>query len=291
MEEEKLRKIAAFEEMLSKYDKEDKIISSLEAYESLKDEKEPFTIKSGFPRLDELIGGFQCGELIIISGETKHGKTTLCQTLTENIAKQKINCLWFSYEMPKRQFLSKFSELPLFYLPRLLKSRSLGWIETRIWEAKIKANIKAVFIDHLHYLVDMEKLRNPSIEIGSIVRRLKRMAIKHNIVIFLICHTTKVASYQEPTYQDIRDSSFIAQESDGVFMIRRLDEPDRSRLTISIHRRTGIRKKAIILVYYNNHLYEEEAEAKKTQQALHALDGYKSNSKVAESSRIGGTEP
>src|SRR3990167_2250336 len=222
------QKLAQIEEKLASYEGEDKVISSSEMKQILEDNPvNVVSFKSGFGQIDALTEGFEGGELTIVTGATKMGKTTFCQTITKNIADDGVRSLWFSYEMPVRQFLAKFGDnLPIFYLPQELKGRIIPWVESRIWEAKLKYDIKAVFIDHLHFLVDLAKLRNPSLEIGAIVRGIKRIAMAHNIVIFLIAHLTKVKFDQEPTIDTVRDSSFIIQDSDSVLMIYRLKSQD-----------------------------------------------------------------
>ena len=127
----------------------------------------------------------------------------------------------FTFEVPARQFFSQFPELPRFYLPQKLKAHALPWIEERIQESFAKYRTRVVFLDHLHYLFDMARVKSPSIEIGTVIRRLKTMAVDMGLCIFLLCHTTKGKSDEEPSYESIRDSSFVSQESDCVLMISR----------------------------------------------------------------------
>jgi len=197
------------------------------------------------PSLDKYCDGFRDGELIVISGLTKHGKTLLAQSLTITFTKQQEFPLWFTYEVPARQFLSQFPELPLFYLPTKLKAHALNWIEDRIRESFEKYRTRVVFLDHLHYLFDMARVRSPSIEIGTVIRKLKTLAVELGLCIFLLCHTTKGKSDENPTYESIRDSSFVAQESDCVLMIKRCPEMGETSAKISVefHRRTGILEK------------------------------------------------
>ena len=88
-------------------------------------------VKSFVPSLDDAIDHFQEGELITISGPTKSGKTLFAQTLTQAFIKQQYFPLWFSYEVPVRQFLSQFHELPMIFLPGKLKANALDWFEER----------------------------------------------------------------------------------------------------------------------------------------------------------------
>jgi len=237
----------AFDE-LQKYEGADRVISSHEMKESLKSKPEVPRVKLNFPSLDKKMEGLEPGELNVISGPTKEGKTTLAQTFTANLIKKDIKSLWFTYELPAKQFLEKFPELPLFYLPRQLPSYALEWIEKKIIEAKLKYGVKAVFIDHLHYLVPFSKVVNMSLVIGGVMRELKRLAREHEVMIFLIAHTQKIKINQEPSLSDIRDSSFISQEADFVLMIWRLYEKDKKgdlistnqgKIKLAANRRTG----------------------------------------------------
>ena len=80
-----------------------------------------------FTALAQFIEGFYGGELTVLTGPTKNGKTLLAQTLTHHFAQDNIKCLWFSYEVPARQFLAQFGEdLPLFWLPDQLKAKDIN---------------------------------------------------------------------------------------------------------------------------------------------------------------------
>jgi len=242
---------------LKEYDGEDKVISAHEMALSFR-EKDQFTInvKSGIPSLDAYCEGFRDGELITISGKTKNGKTLLAQTLSQNFSALNPP-LWFSFEVPARQFLSQFGEMPFIFMPAKLKAHAMDWIEERIMESFAKYNTRIVFIDHLHYLFDIQKSKNPSLDIGAIIRRLKSIAVANEFVIFLLCHTSKSKDESE-SYESIRDSSFVAQESDCVIMVKRTPEEGDSyaRARIEFHRRTGVMEKVVFLQKQGNYLVE-----------------------------------
>jgi len=212
-----------FERALKEYRGKDEVISFQSYKQLLEGKQEPiWRVKSNIPTLDDLIGGFQEGNLIVVTAPTGQGKTTFCQTLTRNFADNGVRCLWFSYEVPPREFLEKFGEnLPVAYLPKALVSRTMIWIERKIVEAIAKYQTKVVFIDHLHYLLDLSKVKNASLEIGAIMRELKLMALKYNIVIFIVAHMTKTRFEDKVGLEDIRDSSFISQEADYVIVLWR----------------------------------------------------------------------
>jgi len=252
----------------AEYSGEDQVISSHEMMFKLKEKPESVVnVKSFIPSLDNAIDGFREGELIVISGPTKMGKSLLGQSLTASFIKQQYYPLWFSYEVPVRQFLNQFRELPLIYLPQKLKAHALPWFEDRVMESFEKYHTRIIFCDHLHYLIDLARVRNPSIEIGQIIRRLKTLAVSGEFIIFLLCHTTKGASEESLSFESIRDSSFISQESDSVFMIKRTPEKGETsaRLRVEFHRRTGVMEKVINLIKADGYLYEkEEIEERKS---------------------------
>lgn len=61
----------------------------------------PRVVKTGFPSLDRLIGGFEKGELITLGGYSGGGKTTLALNIATQIAQAGGNVLYFSLEMTK----------------------------------------------------------------------------------------------------------------------------------------------------------------------------------------------
>ena len=230
-EEIKLATLTREYEILSVYDKDDRVISSEEALKELKADglKPIFKIKSDIPKLDELIGDFRSGQVIVISAPTGQGKTTFAQTLTYSFSEQKTNCIWFSYEVGLEDFMEKMPNAPIFYLPRRIKQNSLSWVEMRIKESIVKYDAKVVFIDHLHYLLEMQKMaeaKSISLLVGMMMRELKKIALENEIIIFLISHMRKV-KYEEnalPDIDDLRDSSFVGQEADMVLFLHRIVE-------------------------------------------------------------------
>ena len=244
---------------LREYSGEDRIISSTEMLLSMKDQPETLIkVKGNIPSLDQAVDGFRGGELYVISGPTKSGKTLLAISLTNSFCRQQFQPLWFTFEVPARQFLGQFPEPPFIYLPARLRAHAMTWLEDRVMEAFEKYHTRIIFIDHLHYLFDLAQTRNPSIEIGQVIRRLKTLAVTQDFIIFLLCHTTKGKSEVNLSYESIRDSSFISQESDCVLMIKRMPDlgPTLAGLSVEFHRRTGVIERMIKLVKVDGLLRE-----------------------------------
>ena len=242
------------------YDGPDKIVSSIEMDMMMQEKPGALvTVYSKIPGLDKACEGFQTGELISISGPTKNGKTLLAQTLTVAFIKQQQHPLWFSYEVSARQFLSQFQDLPLFYMPQKNNPHVFRWLEERMDEAFVKYNTRIIFIDHLHYIFDLMRSRNASIDIGVVIRKLKGICTEREFLVFLLAHTTKGSADRELDYNSIRDSSFVGQESDCAIMIKRTpteDHPNYAKASVEFHRRTGVMQQMVFLEKQNAHLVE-----------------------------------
>ena len=179
---------------------------------------------SKIPLLDEMTDGFQAGQLVVMSGATGNGKSQFLQSLTRNFSEQNVPCLWFSYEMPVLELAQRFGdEVPSIAIPNKNVESSMDWLKIRILEGISKFGSRIIFIDHLHYLLDLKSLQgvNTSIAIGSMMRELKKFALETETTIFLVSHLAKTKIDENPTIADLRDSSFVAQEADIVMIIWR----------------------------------------------------------------------
>ncbi|MHC4266930.1 MAG: DnaB-like helicase C-terminal domain-containing protein [Planctomycetota bacterium] len=193
----------------------------------------------------------------------KSGKTLICQTIDRGFWKNGCRSLWLQYEVTPRQFVSSFPEsisLDMTFTPKKMKAHALEWARDKILEALGKYGITTVFIDHLHFLFDMGKIRNASLEIGQVIRYLKFLAVELNIVIFLLCHLRKTELDKEPTDMDFRDSSLISQESDvGMLIWRVKDNDNQAWLKVCYSRRTGTWEKKIPLIKHSDGLLVEKS--------------------------------
>lgn len=220
-----------------------------------------------FPTLDKRIEGFAPGELVVVTGATGCGKTLFSQTLTRDFCEAGVNNLWFTFEVPPRFFLPKFARSGAdlqFYLPEHLTPYSIDWLCNVVKRGKDELGIQVVFIDHLHYIFDVSRLVNASLDIGMVVRTLKRLCVDNEIIIFLCAHTTKsrVESSDDIGLHRIRDSSLVAQEADTVVFVHRsvsdngLSSTLNSLIKVCKARRTGDMGTVIETVKLNAYLAE-----------------------------------
>jgi len=267
MKPDELDELIAAEERLKNYHGEDEVIACNELLDLLHargQEVHPFELKPGFPGLDNSIKHFLGGELVVISGPTKHGKTLLAQTFTRNFSDQNHIGAWFSYEVPAYQFLQQFgNRLPSFVMPKTLKDNSLSWIFERVHEAKMKFGIKYAVFDNTHNMINLTT-NNLSQVMGEFLKAVKKMALRFNITIFLLHHLTKIKLGDEDTIDSslLRDSSLVAQTADTVMFVWRdkdiILNPNRGYVKITENRRYGIMNHVVPIIKIGNFLEESE---------------------------------
>lgn len=211
------------EELLAQYNGEDKVISSFDILEQLKDNPLPTAIPTGHPKLDEIIKGFYPGQHIIFSAPPKSGKTSFILDL---IARMKYSnpCL-LPLEQSGEELVTMLKErsleIPLFYAPKSNKRPTLDWITKRITEAVVKYDSRVVFIDHFGYIKPNDGNQAQHLAIIDIMQELRSIAKQLNISIVSIVHVRKINPVDPPSIEDLYGGAGYLQEADTVVMMWR----------------------------------------------------------------------
>lgn len=181
---------------------------------------------SSFNAFEEQLEGIETGEVVVISGHAKNGKTLFAESWLRSMMKKDPLCktLFFSFEVKTKKLLIKYMEdfdLPL-YVPKNLKTMDFKWLYEHCKHAKEVNGCSVVLIDHLHFMVDMNTKQNMSLNIGAFMRKLKHeIAIGLDMAVILIAHQGQVEKGKDASINTIRDSSFIGQEADSIIMVGR----------------------------------------------------------------------
>jgi replicative DNA helicase len=265
-EVQNLESIKRLKEVALRYEGEDRVVSTKEIALAMKSRPPEAVYKVGLKGLDDILGGFRMKQLITLAAPTKAGKTSFAVELT--IRLKDFHPLWFPFEEPAEELIQKFldrnEEPPEFYVPEVMTGDTLLWIEKKIVESIAKYNSQFVVIDHLHFIVPFSSERQ-DLRIGETMRALKGLAKKWGVTIILIAHLKKTKVVEQPTLEDLRDSSFIAQESDTVIFLWRETTKENgevivsnnTNLSVQANRRTG-KTGNIKLVYENGRFLEKD---------------------------------
>lgn len=252
------------------YSGPDEVIPADVLLKALKRDKPQYKLYSGIKSFDLITDGFRPGNLIIISGPTKQGKTTFCQTLTYNFWRQKFEALWFSFDTPPIELIERFPEnkMPKFYMPKRNEiGNKISWIESKIIEAIAKYGIRVVFIDHLESLSRFtNNAPNYAAELQSLSKELKEIAIRWSITIFLNHHIHQIKDGEVPNWTQLKNSSGVAQESDMTILVWRnrlksvlpgeVVYENTANVSLQLNRRTG-KTGTIKVVWKDNIFYEQ----------------------------------
>lgn len=277
-ESERLEATVRLEEAMRVYDGEDKLISSQEIADRIKTSPEEVCHMTGIAGLDAILKGFRKQQLIVLAAPTKSGKTSFCVELTSRM--KETNPVWLPFEESAEELIRKFLERgetpPLFYTPQSMTGNTTEWIEKKVVEGKVKYNAQLFFIDHLHFIVPFSSDRLDT-RIGQVMRSLKGIAKSHNVTIVLVAHLKKTNMVITPTLEDLRDSSFIAQEADTVMMLWRKSGKNedgemvisnKTILSVQANRRTGSTGN-VRLVFNDGKFTEEEWKHADVNNEIH----------------------
>lgn len=218
-------------------------------------------VPTGFKGLDNILGGLQRSDMVVLAARPSLGKTTLALDIVRHIAvKEKIPVAMFSLEMSKDQLvdrlLSSQAEVDLWKL-RTGKLEDEGEYNDfqRLGEAfgvlsdapifiddsgtanimemrtlarrlQMEHDIRLIVIDYLQLMEGRRASEGRVQEIAEISRSLKQLARELNLPIIALSQLSRAVearSPQIPKLSDLRESGSIEQDADVVLFIYRED--------------------------------------------------------------------
>jgi replicative DNA helicase len=212
-------------------------------------------VLSGFTGLDELLGGFQHSDLIIIGGRPSMGKTSLSLNIARNAAVEQGACVaLFSLEMARDslvwRLLSSESGVNLSRI-RLglhteeeekrimdatgkLSEASIYVDDTpqlRMVEMRSKArrlhqehHIDLIILDYMHLMQADSRTENRVQELSFLSRSLKGLARDLDVPVLALSQLSRASEFRAshvPQLSDLRESGSIEQDADVVIFVNR----------------------------------------------------------------------
>jgi len=217
-------------------------------------------VVSGFNDLDNMLGGLQNSDLVILAGRPSMGKTALATNIAFNAAKfysseeEKGSVVMFSLEMSAEQIglriLAEQSKIPSDKLRKgeLTENDSLALSETykeihnlkfffddspnltvselrsKLRRYKNNYNIKLVLIDYLQLIKPEGNKDNRVNELSEITRNLKQLAKEFDLPVVSLSQLSRQVESRDdkrPLLSDLRESGSIEQDADVVMFIYR----------------------------------------------------------------------
>ena len=215
-------------------------------------------IMSGFPDLDEYLGGLQRADLVILGARPSMGKSSLAVNMAVNAAKSGQTCGVFSLEMTREQLamrilaseaeidshrlrlglythmeedriidsIGRLSDLPVF----IDDTPYQGMVEMRgkARRLALERGLDLLVVDYLQLVQGKQKWgqSNRVQEITEISRELKVLAGDLKVVLVACSQLNRMVENRpnnRPRLSDLRDSGSIEQDADVVMFIHRED--------------------------------------------------------------------
>jgi replicative DNA helicase len=238
----------------------DVLVETMDRISSRAEVKHAVTgVASGFFDLDDRLGGFQSGQLVILAARPSMGKTAMALNICDHAAiERKIPVLVVSLEMgylelgerllcarsrvdghklrtgiglayPQMTQLSKaYNELrtgaPIFidHTP----ARDMLQITATARRLRMRNKIGLIMVDYIQ-LIDADDTRDSRQEqIAKISRRLKTLARELQIPVLALSQLNRAVESREdrrPRMADLRESGALEQDADVVLLLHRPD--------------------------------------------------------------------
>lgn len=222
-------------------------------------------VMSTYNKLDEMLGGFKHGELLILAARPSMGKTAFALNLLINIAiEHKKSVALFSLEMTSQnivdRILSTVARIPMHKISKWqldgddfsrmgeaieklgdcniyiddMWSLTVGQLKSKLRRLKVeKGKLDFVVIDYLQLMSGtwFKYEGNRVQEISQISRGLKELSKELSVPIMALSQLSRWVEQRvdkKPQLSDLRESGAIEQDADVVMMIHREDyyDPD-----------------------------------------------------------------
>ena len=214
-------------------------------------------IITGFDSLDELLGGLQRSDMVVLAARPSLGKSSLATSIALNAAKNGSGVGIFSLEMSREQLavrmlaseaevdaqmlrlglyneaqerrisdsIGSLSELPIFIDDTPIQ----GIVEMRSKARRLEMErhgLDLLTIDYIQLIQGTTRGENRVQELGEITRSIKAMARDLNLPVIAVSQLSRapeVRTSHRPQLSDLRESGSIEQDADVVMFIYRED--------------------------------------------------------------------
>ncbi len=217
----------------------------------------PGGVPTGYPALDNLLGGLHKSDLIILAARPSVGKTTLALDIARNAAvKSKIPVGIFSLEMSANQLtqrmLSAQSHVDAWKLRtgKITNENDFGKIRDSLNELsqapiyiddqagnsiikmksvarrlKSEFGLGLIVIDYLQLMTTSKNYDSMVNQVTEISRSLKGLARELDVPVLALSQLSRAVESRggKPRLSDLRDSGSIEQDADVVMFIHRED--------------------------------------------------------------------
>ena len=246
----------------------------------------------GFQNLDNIIGGIDNTDIVVIGARPSVGKSALVNQIIVNALACKRKIVYYSLEMSERQIYQRLiSNLSNIELDKVRFSKYLDITQKSVYDrankqledsnifircqsgitvgrirkdCKYISNLDFIIIDYLQLMKGEGKYNNRAAEVGEISKSLKALAMELKVPIILLSQLNRAStmtSTKEPTMAELRESGDIEQDASIVIILWNLDEDNKSKKGVKVEKnRNGNTGKMVFNFYGHYQRFVESNE-------------------------------
>lgn len=264
-------------------------------------------VMTGMKELDEILGGFDGGDLVLIGARPAVGKSAFAMQLTTHISNSLgLKVGYFNLEMQEKQIYERFvaaksgleitrirratryltGEKELFdeankYL-RTVDRILISTGSKRISDIKAECrgrDFDVIIIDYLQLVKsDGAYKGNRYAEVGAISHAAKALAMDLNIPVIALCQLNRAMNNREtkePSMSDLRESGDFEQDASTILLLWNTDEEDKSRKCLKVEKQRQGKTGRVDLEFDGNRMKfteirKEPSEKRKDNQRISA---------------------
>ena len=212
----------------------------------------PSGLLTGIADFDEITGGLEPGQLVIVAARPSVGKTAFALNVANHVTEQGKTVAFFSLEMTRREITQRLIALRASVSVKAMRSGQLNsdqwgmisacqgkaegqrlnlidrsaigvpYVRATARNIKRKHGLALIVVDYLGLMKG--EGQNRTQEIGSLSRGLKALAKELHVPIIALAQlnrATETRQDKRPQLSDLRDSGEIEQDADLVAMLHR----------------------------------------------------------------------
>jgi replicative DNA helicase len=187
-------------------------------------------ISTGYSTLDEKMGGFTKGGVVLIGGETSNGKSALATNMAIQQAKR-APVLYISLEMTHREMLDRIDTMTggdtnIDLMFQQTFDVSYKDLDSIVNNAVNDGGVRIVYVDYLQYLGRGMDER----EVAKMSQKIKKLALKHDITMCAIVSLRKgdagknKRKWTDIENDDLMGTAAIAYDADTIVIASRRDQ-------------------------------------------------------------------
>lgn len=241
-------------------------------------------LDTGFRHLDALLMGMRPGNLLIAAARPGVGKSAFAMQIAENVAKAGKKVLIYSLEMSgdelTERLVSKEAVVPMErIIQRNFENDDMRQIaescqrlstlpiivndESNVAPSKVRTeavetqDVELVIVDYVG-LMDSDggkrAKENRNLELGSISRDLKKIAMELQIPILMLCQLNReIDDETKPELRHLRDSGELEQNANKIIFLWNLD-PDSQTVGVCVAKNRQGKKGIVQMVFDSEHM-------------------------------------